>query len=167
MNIQRLKRFPPFAAFSAFWGVTVNVGEHFPLCTFYMTLCQRIRSSVGFFFLLVSFQGWIVSPWVIIQTWKRVWVYRHVSNIWITPPNDPNTASWDRWTILEADTKQYSPPNHVPIPPQWMNHNRKSATVLKYIRTSFHTDSKANRKREHSLHFHYCDQIGRALTTVG
>lgn len=165
VNIQRL-RFPPIAAFIPFGGVGTRWG------TFSRSVHTTWRFVEGFnslsisLFLLVSLKHKFTS--YISNLEQRLNTFSRIGNLHFgPPPNDPIAAlSWDHWTILEVDIRQYSPLNRVPIPPKWTNHNRKSATVLKHMHTSFHTDNKATEKRrEHSFHLHYCDQIGWALAT--
>lgn len=136
-------------------GVNVNVGGASPALytQYYMMLRWRIGSLLVNFFMLFPSKFESQVHKLYSKPGRGSEHTFRVGNLHSgPPPKDLNTAvSWDRWTILEVDIRQYSPLNHVPVPPKWTNHNRKSATVLKHMCTSFHTDNKATEKE--STHF--------------
>lgn len=138
---------------SSHLGVTVNVGEH-PPRSVHITW-WRIGSSVGPF-LSACFLPSLNYEFTSYNS-NLGGAPEHffcVGNSHFgSPPNDLNAAvSWDHWTILEVDIRQYSPLNHVPIPPKWRNHSRKSATVLKYVIQTIKQKTEKQEKKE-STHF--------------
>lgn len=144
MNIQRL-RFPPIATFFPFGGFGT-------LCTYYDTLLK----------------DWSTSSWVTFQTWKRVrTLFPHWQLAFWTTPKWPDRSvklrslnnSWG-WHKTIFSTESCSHPTKINESQQKKCHGVK--TYAHSIQTI-----KQQKKREHSLHFHYCDQIGWALATAG